>query len=125
MNIYTEISTAEPEITHILTIDLPVELAEAVDLELLPPYDIYKPNPDAPSLVVLFMDDYSGFFGGYLTIFDPSTGAVVDEIGNVDDPMVFEDIQYLDVNDGTFTILVTSQFVSIGDMLLILMFTFE
>jgi len=124
-NIYTDPVTKVSVVTHILTIPLPGEDGEAIDLELLPPNPDYLPNPDAPSLVVLIKYDYEGHPAGYVNIFSTADGSVVDNIGTFEEPMFQENLQYMDIIDGNHTIIVTSETMGGGDGILqIFIFTY-
>ena len=109
-NLYTDLVTFLTEVTSLHTYDLPSSLGEACDLELLPPNHNYIANPDKPSMVVLFrIDKGGGVFGGYLSIYDAATGALVEPLGSPEMTILLENVQHMDVNNSLFSIVVTSK----------------
>lgn len=124
-NIYTDPVTKVSIVTHIMTIPLPSEDGDAIDLELLPPNPDYEPNPDAPSLVVLTTYLYDEIFpGGYATIYSTADGSVVDNIGSTEEQQFQENLQHMDIIDGNHTIIVTSEIMGGGGVLNIFLFTY-
>jgi hypothetical protein len=123
-HIYTDSDTGVSDVTHVRTIGLPIEMGEACDIELLPTNPDYTPNPDSPSLVVLFKFDFEGIDAGYLVIYDTDTGEVAEQIGELVDPSIFEKIKHLDVADGTFAIFVTALGELAEDTLSIFTYTY-
>jgi len=108
-NLKTNSSTGNTEVTYLRTFNLASSLGEACDLELLPPNPDYQPNPDAVNIVVPFRIEKETSYSGYINIYDSQTGALVEGLGNPDMPTLFENVRHMDVNNSTFSIIVTSE----------------
>ncbi len=123
-NVYTDSVTSISTVTYLRTFSYPSSMGDVFDFELLPKNPNYVALPDAVAMVVPFAVEQAGFYSGYINIYNPVTGELVDTLGDPDLPSIFEHPRHIDVNNGTFTIVATSE-ITEPELLNMIIFTFQ